>query len=194
MVAKPQPKASPEARAAAEKALRMASVKQMLAKDPLFSRRARNALRLHEGQRQIVREAKRFNVLCCGRRYGKTLFGADLLAETGLTAQAPAGYFAPTYKHLEEGWRALTAQLGGAIRHQNANQHRLELHKGGVVEGWSLDGDQGGHKKQYRAARSRKYKRVVIDEAALVESLEDVFNQAIGPTLIDLKGDAWFLS
>lgn len=38
------------------------------------------------------------------------------------------------------------------------------------------------------------YARAWIDEAALDHNLEDNWNEAIQPTLIDLRGDAWFTS
>jgi hypothetical protein len=54
------------------------------------------------------------------------------------------------------------------------------------LEGWTLDKEG--------AARGRKYKRVVIDEAARVKNLVDIFNYDIRPTLLDLEGDGFFLS
>jgi hypothetical protein len=66
----------------------------------------------------------------------------------------------------------------------NEAEHRIELVTGGVVEAWSLDSPD--------PARGRKYKRVVIDEAALVQRFEEAWNGAIRPTLADLEGDAWF--
>jgi hypothetical protein len=45
-----------------------------------------------------------------------------------------------------------------------------------------------------QAGRGRKYKRVIVDEAAFVPSLLDTWNYAIRPTLADMSGDAWFLS
>jgi len=53
---------------------------------------------------------------------------------------------------------------------------------GGVVEFWSLEDPDAG--------RSRKYRRVVVDEAAMIRNLEDAWNNAIRPTLTDFKGDA----
>lgn len=51
---------------------------------------------------------------------------------------------------------------------------------------WSLDTPD--------AARGRRYKRVVIDEAAMVANLQAAWEGAIRPTLADFEGDAWFLS
>jgi hypothetical protein len=98
----------------------------------------------------------------------------------------PVGWFAPSYQILGDAWRQLTNSLLPYTTRSNATEHRIELVTGGVVEMWSLDGGDGG--------RSRKYARVVVDEAAMVPGLLDAWNNAIRPTLTDLRGDAWFLS
>jgi len=54
----------------------------------------------HKAQQQILQEAKRWNVVDCGRRFGKSALAVNLMAETSLAGD-PAGYFAPTYKLLE---------------------------------------------------------------------------------------------
>ena len=151
-------------------------------------------LGLHPAQRQVRAEARRFNVIDCGRRWGKTLLDCDLLAETA-AAGYPAGYFAPTYKYLLAGWRDIKASVAALTRSANDSEHRIELTTGGSIEAWSLDNEGGGSStRKYKAGRSRKYKRVCIDEAALIPNLQAVFDYAIAPTLIDLKGDAWFTS
>jgi hypothetical protein len=141
--------------------------------------------RPHPAQAQILAEAKRFNVLAIGRRGGKSALGQHQLIETALAGQ-PGAYLAPTYKLLAEFWRELTAALRAVTRRKLEDEHRLELITGGVIECWSTDtGDP---------ARGRKYRRVVLDEAAMMPNLQDIWNLAVRPTLVDLQGDAWFLS
>src|SRR5262245_17307393 len=149
---------------------------------------------LHPAQRQIKMQARRFNVVDCGRRWGKTKFDGRLLSQTA-EAGYPAGYFAPTYKFLLEGWRDIKEMVAPITLRANDSEHRIELYTGGIIEAWSLDSEGAGEgKRKYKAGRSRKYKRVCIDEAALIPNLQDAFDYAIAPTLIDLKGDAWFTS
>jgi len=62
---------------------------------------------------------------------------------------------------------------------------RLELVTGGIIEVWTLDTPD--------PARGRKYALVVIDEAGIVRDLLDVWQAAIRPTLVDLKGRALIL-
>lgn len=97
----------------------------------------------------------------------------------------PVGYFTPTYKLLTEYWRNLTACLSPVAKRANATEHRIELITGGVIECWTLEDPNAG--------RSRKYARVIPDEAGLVEHLGETWQTAIRPTLADYSGDAWFL-
>jgi hypothetical protein len=141
---------------------------------------------LYTEQAQIKAEARRFNVLCIGRRAGKTYLGMHLALEAALAA-APVGWFAPNYKYLLEVWQDLTRRLRPVADKINATERRIELKNGGLIECWTLDGtDDPG--------RSRKYKLAIIDEAAIAGNLKAAWEQAIRPTLTDLQGSAWFLS
>lgn len=138
----------------------------------------------HRGQQQVLNEAKRFNVLCCGRRWGKSALAVNLLAETAL-AGYPAGYFTPTYKLLDGTYTECLAALEPVIKRKNEHQF-IELITGGRIEFWSLENELAG--------RSRKYKRDIIDEGAFAKDLWQRWTESIRPTLTDMKGDAWFLS
>ena len=62
----------------------------------------------------------------------------------------------------------------------------IELPNGGLVEVWTLENEDAG--------RGRKYKRAIVDEAAMVAKLKSSWEESIRPTLTDMEGDAWFLS
>jgi len=141
--------------------------------------------RPHAGQRQVIQEAQRFNVLACGRRFGKTTFGIDRVIGPALEGY-PTAWFAPTYKMMAEVWRVARQVLQPVTAVINSQEKRLELITGGVVEMWSLDSPD--------AARGRKYRRAVIDEAAMIRSLQEAWQAVIRPTLTDYEGDGWFLS
>ncbi len=133
----------------------------------------------------MIHEAKRFNVLCCGRRFGKTVFGVDRIIRRPLEG-LPAAWFAPNYKYLDEAWRDIKRVLHPVAANVREDKRRIELITGGVIECWSLDDPDAG--------RSRKYADAVVDEAAKVRKLEQAWNEAIRPTLADYRGGAWFLS
>ncbi len=98
----------------------------------------------------------------------------------------PVGWFAPTYKYARPIWDELVYLLMPVIARSNATDMHMELITGGSIEVWSLTDSNAG--------RGRKYKRVVVDEAAMVPNLLDIWAGAIRPTLVDMAGDAWFLS
>lgn len=85
-----------------------------------------------------------------------------------------------------EVWRDMTRVLAPVAQRIHAGDRRIENIAGGVLEFWSLDNPQAG--------RSRKYKRVIVDECAFAPGLLDIWNYAIHPTLLDLSGDAYFFS
>lgn len=141
--------------------------------------------RYHAGQALVAREARRFNVIACGRRWGKTTLCLRLAAETALERE-PAGWFAPTYKQLAPVWREVADALEPVTARRSEQEKRLQLITGGVIDFWSLD--------EPDAARGRKYRRVVVDEAAHVKDLEHAWQNVIRPTLTDYAGDAFFPS
>lgn len=138
----------------------------------------------HVAQEQILREAKRFNVLSCGRRFGKSALAVNLLSETAIDGY-PAGYFTPTYKLLDGTYTECLVALDPIIKRKNEHQF-IELVTGGRIEFWSLENELAG--------RSRKYKRAIIDEGAFTKNLYQRWTESIRATLSDLKGDAWFMS
>lgn len=138
----------------------------------------------HNGQSLVLSEAKRFNVLDCGRRWGKSNLAVNLLSETSIDGY-PTGYFTPTYKLLDGTYQECVSALDPIIKRKNEHQF-IELITGGRIEFWSLENPLAG--------RSRKYKRAVVDEAAFVKALWQRWTEGIRATLSDLKGDAWFLS
>src|SRR5688572_6911633 len=140
---------------------------------------------LHPAQREIVQSAKRFNVLACGRRFGKTLLGIELDLEPAL-AGFPVAWFSPTYKMLNDVWRDMARIVKPICKRVAVQEHRLELITGGIIDMWSLDSPD--------SSRGRKYKRVVVDEAAMIPNFQEAWQAAIRPTLADYEGDGFWLS
>lgn len=98
----------------------------------------------------------------------------------------PVGYFVPEYKLLVEAWEEM-CETFAALATPDQQQKRLAFSTGGLVECWSFD-------RNPNAGRSRKYKRLVVDEAAHCRNLRRTWTKGLRPTLTDYKGDAWFLS
>ncbi|HJW30885.1 MAG TPA: terminase family protein [Saprospiraceae bacterium] len=146
--------------------------------------------RLHRQQKRILLKSRRFNVVCCGRRWGKTLLGTDI-AFDWLIEGEPVGWFAPEYKYLVEAWNETHKVLRPLIRNSSWMDKQATLFTEGTIDFWTMDDPDAG--------RSRKYKCVIVDEAAKrtksgKNNLLSAWHAAIRPTLMDLRGEAWFLS
>ena len=138
---------------------------------------------LHKGQKDVKKRAKRWNVVCCGRRWGKNVLQHELCSEMVLQG-VPVGWGCPTYKNMSEDWRTLVKILEPVTVTTNREERRIEVIGGGVLEMWTLVNPE--------SIRGRRYKRFMMNEAASVPNMMDTWNQIIRPTLIDLTGDAWF--
>ena len=99
---------------------------------------------------------------------------------------APVAWMQPTYKSLAEVWRGLKSTLHPVIARVSEQEKRIELITGGSIDMWSLEDPDG--------PRGRKYKRVIVNEAAMVKNLEYAWNNVIRQTLADYRGDAFFPS
>ena len=139
----------------------------------------------HPAQKQVTNEAERFNVVCAGRRFGKTDCAISRSAETMLAGKR-VGFFAPSYKVLAECWRDVTRVLRPVMTRHNDTEHRIEIMTGGSLEMWTLQDKDAG--------RSRFYDRVLLDEVAMVPDLLAIWNEAIRATLLQTGGDAWIFS
>lgn len=138
----------------------------------------------HKKQREIEKQAKRFAVIACGRRFGKTQMATRKICEMAIEGK-PVAWFAPTHKVLLEVFAECDRVLSPIIKRKNTVERRLELITGGVIEFWSMETDKPGE--------SRKYAFVVIDEAGSCPHLQTQWENSIRPTLTDLKGKAWFI-
>jgi hypothetical protein len=101
-----------------------------------------------------------------------------------MARQQPCAWATPSYKMLSDDWRMLTNILAPVIERRSEQEKQIRLLGGGVIDMWSLDNAD--------AIRGRKYARFMVNEAAFVPNLMDAWNMVIRPTLIDLRGDAYF--
>ena len=164
--------------------------------------------RLLEHQQDIRDNAARFNVLACGRRFGKTVMAKDLLVGVdddgnGALNGYPVCYCAPTYKMMNKVWREVKGMLSPIIKDKSENEKWLQLDTGisvrngvqdddgrlqygGRIDFWSLD--------NIDAVRGNSYKRVIVDEAPYVQNLQEAWEKSLRPLLSDYRGDFWALS
>lgn len=146
---------------------------------------------LHSGQQAVVEEAKRFNVLRCGRRFGKTTLAIKLICRAaigggGVNQGKAIAYFAPTYKMLNKQWLAIKRMLKPVTSHTDSQLKQLTLISGGIIDFWSLENPD--------APRGNAYDEIHVDEAAMIRKLKDTFEQVLLPLLTDREGSAWIYS
>ncbi len=139
----------------------------------------------HPKQQEVIDSAHRFNVVACGRRFGKTTLGMNRLIARALEGK-PVMWASPTYRMMSEIWGQLKHVLASVIVGRSEQEHQLALRGGGTIDLWSLEDPD--------TVRGRAYACVVIDEAAQVRDLERAWEQVLRPCLTDYQGNAWFLS
>lgn len=141
--------------------------------------------KMHGGQVQVLGSDARNTVVACGRRWGKTELGVHLAIRSALAGR-PVAWGAPHYKYLAEPFRRIRRLIRPLIARVSETDRRMELLTGGSIDFWTLSDENAG--------RGYKYAQWIIDESAMVVGLEEIYWNAIRPTLTDLSGDAWLLS
>lgn len=139
--------------------------------------------KMHQTQAEANDNARRFNMFCCGRRWGKDILQMRRIA-LRTQHKYPQAWFAPTYRMMAENYKMLSNQLAPIVTRSSASEHTIEIAGGAVIDFWSLD--------NFDAARGRKYGWVTVNEAAFAPNLLEAWNYVIRPTLADMAGGADF--
>jgi phage FluMu gp28-like protein len=136
----------------------------------------------HINQQKILQADRRFIVVMCGRRFGKSELSQILIIKEALKGGQVA-YVTPTYGLAQVFFERLAKVLPFK---NNISKLKIYCPNEGSIEfftGERLDN-----------LRGRKFHLVIIDEAAFISDLEDGWNNSIRPTLTDYEGRAVFLS
>ena len=138
----------------------------------------------HAGQALVRGCPARVRVLCCGRRWGKTRLGVNLLLE--VAGKGEMGWWvAPDYKRAEVGWRP-TYKMAQKVPDARVrlSDRMVELPGGGELAIRSADNPE--------SLRGEGLNLVVIDECAFLD--KSAWEESLMPALIDKKGDALLIS
>ncbi len=141
---------------------------------------------LHPAQARLFRLKGKRKAGRCGRRWGKNVLGESIAVSDALKGRL-VGWFAPENKRLKESYEVIADNLESVKRRTNKTDGMIETITRGKVEFWSLEDENAG--------RSRKYHRIIVDEAAFTKPKAiDIWLKSIEPTLLDYDGSALFLS
>lgn len=139
---------------------------------------------LHTAQFEVIEKRKRFNVIRCGRRWGKSHLAFLLSLETMLTVKdALVLYTAPTFEDLDGRYKEAIrffGRLGATYKEGEINLDGSTMIMRGVY--------------RYDGLRGSKFHRFIGDEWAHSPYAENAWNEAIRATLSDYEGDAYFFS
>ncbi len=144
----------------------------------------------HQAQIEIASCESRYRCVAAGRRFGKGVLGISA-AFRYASRGGKCRWIAPSYASdsYQAGWRmasTLANQISGLKIHLQKRQFDFA--------------DLGGGWLQFRTAEEPDSLRgegidfVVFDEAAHVDGLEEMWEQCVRPSLMDRRGDAWFIS
>jgi len=138
------------------------------------------------GQRAIYLHPARFQVVACGRRFGKTELGKVLATREMVKNAGEVWWIAPQYKMSTSVWRMMLKTFRPIASWVSAQERTLELANGGKLVVWAGDSNPD-------AMRGGAPNLVILDEAAMLPSNELWFG-IIMPALMDHIGRAYFLS
>jgi len=158
--------------------------------------------RLHPEQERIWAAGAEhaFNVVRCGRRWGKTKilgniaisYATALFKETGSeTLQGGrVGIFTAEYKQQQEIFSRLEKDLAPLIARKSRSDGVIALKNKGVIDFWVTNNNP-------LAGRGREYDVALLDEMSFTktpEMLEEIWPKSIRPTLTSRNGRVWAFS
>lgn len=146
-------------------------------------------------QSQIAKDTHRFRVLCCGRRFGKTVLAIEEMVAVAIAKQdRRVAYFAPTRDDAREiTWSMLIKKCENIITYKNESllQIKIMTQDGGesmiALYGWESVQERG-------KGRGLANDFIVCDEVSSYRNFWIGWNEVLSPTLIDRRGSAMFIS
>ncbi|MGC0795437.1 terminase [Pantoea agglomerans] len=158
--------------------------------------------KLHAAQSAVWTEGSQhqYNVVRCGRRWGKTAilgniaisYATSLFKETGgeRLQGGRVGIFTAEYKQQQEIFDYLEEALLPLIKMKSRSEGRIRLKNGARIDFWVTNNNP-------LAGRGREYDVVLLDESAFTKSpemLKEIWPKSIKPTLLTRRGRAWVFS
>ena len=146
-------------------------------------------MKLTKPQKEILSHPARFKVVVSGRRFGKTYASIASLAKHASVPNSKVMYVAPSYRMAKQiVWEDLKQMLREKnwIKKINESELTITLVNASIIMLRSVDNPD--------SIRGLGLDHVVIDEAADVSHLDEVWNAVLRPTLSDRQGTALIIS
>ena len=146
-------------------------------------------MKLTKPQKEILNHPARFKVVVSGRRFGKTYASIASLAKHASKPNTKVMYVAPSYRMAKQiVWEDLKQMLRDKnwIKKINESELTITLVNASIIMLRSVDNPD--------SIRGLGLDHIVIDEAADVSQLDEVWNAVLRPTLSDRQGTALIIS
>ena len=132
----------------------------------------------HNGQKQVidgfVNSNHKFGVVSCGRQFGKSLLGQNLMLYWLLkTKNQKGGWVSPIFSQGKKIFQELSDAANQLIVHSNKADLTMTFVNGSTLQFLSAE--------RYDSIRGYSFNYIVVDEAAFIR--EEAMNEAIYPTL-----------
>lgn len=142
-------------------------------------------LRLHEGQREVFDDPRRFKVIVAGRRWGKTQLAKLSIIKRSLRRKQLIWYVAPTYSMARSIlWDELKDVFPPRLI-ENVNETRMTIR---LVNGSRIE-LKGADKPDTLRGVGLNY--LIIDEAQDIK--EETWSKVLRPTLASTRGEAMII-
>ncbi len=134
----------------------------------------------HPAQWEIHNSRKRFRIVSCGRRFGKTLMAANETIKYAYEHPRESTWWvAPVYSQAAIGFKMIKNSFPDLIKGANSASLKISLNNGAVIEFRSAERPDN--------LRGEGLGWVTIDEAAFMS--EEAWYEALRPALSDRKGN-----
>lgn len=149
-----------------------------------------HAMKLHVphtgGQRAIYKHPARFQIVVCGRRWGKTELGKTLAMRELSEPGKHVAWVSPTTKMSGEVWREFLVGLSPIADWISVQEKTIILNNFSKMTFWTAE--------NYHTLRGQAFDLAILDEAAMYQDGEQFWNGVLRPALADRHGKAYFLS
>ena len=139
----------------------------------------------HIGQLELNNCESRFQVICCGRRWGKTVYALNRLFKEAMEVPGLYWFCAPTYKiGIKPKWDDFTTVFKDYIRYKNEADLICKLSSGSRIDWLSLE--------KYDNIRGEGLTGLIMDETA--QCAHAAWTDVLRPSLMDRQGWVLFIS